>query len=166
MANKPRTSLNDLLTFLNRSSIEPNLAWTIPHLYNKKKEYEIQWIFNLVAEENFYIREKGESAWLNMTSEDLIDYMNIEKLDLIYFEFQLLKVVCIQAVCSHCYIERAGELIGKDKIEEAIKLITSFTEEKENQEDKESSEDQDKKGSSVPRLKLVRRKKKKDNDEE
>ena len=110
----------------------------------------------MLTRENFYIREKGESAWKNMTAVNLVKFMSTEKVDLVYFEFQLLKVICIQAVCSHCYIERAGELIGKDKIEEAINLITSFTENKDKEKEK--------KGSSIPRLKLVRRKKKTDDE--
>lgn len=153
MASKKRTSLEELLDFINRSSIEPNLAWTLPHLYDKDREFEVQWIYNALSSDNYYIREKGESSWKTMTGTDLIYLMTTEKIDLIFFEFQLLKIICIQAVCSHYYIERAGDLIGKDKVTEAINLITGFT---------ESPPTKKKKKEKVPRLKLVRRKKKKD----
>lgn len=154
MASQKRASIEDLLEFLNSSSIEPNLAWIVPHLYNKKVEYEVLWIYDKTEEFNFHIRQKGQKgAWKGMTASDLVKMMTIEKVDLSNFEFQLLRVICIQAVCSHYYIERSGELIGKEKIEEAIKLITTFTK----PEEKEDTSCKTK----IPRLKLVDRKKKK-----
>lgn len=151
---KERTTLEELLEFLNKSSIEPNLAWTLPHLYEKEREFEVQWIYNALSSANYYFREKGESAWKTVIGKDLISLMKSEKVDLTYFEFQLLKIICIQAVCSHYYIERAGDLIGKDKITEAINLITGFTEEKKSSKKSKKSK--------IPRLKLVRRKKRRD----
>ncbi len=158
MTKKARTSIEDLLRFLNSSSIEPNLAWVIPHLYDNAIEFEILWIYDRDEEYNFNIRKKGESGpWKGMTPQDLVKMMTIEKVDLSNFEFQLLRVICIQAVCSHYYIQRASDLIGEKKIQEAIKLITSFTAEKESEEELTETK--------VPRLKLVNKKKKKKKDE-
>lgn len=176
MSKKPqRATIIELLTFLNKSSIEPSLAWVIPDLYNKKIEYELQWIYDRAGEDNFYIRKKDhDEYWKQMTAEDLYTMMTVEKLDLASLEFQLLRVICVQAVCSHYFIERAGDLIGKERIEEAIKLITNFTDthidkdqDAPDEQEQQISKKQSKQTSGkVPRLKLVRKKNKKDDDED
>lgn len=134
---KEKATIEELIEFLNRSSIEANMGWEIPHLYNPDKTFELQWIFSSTSTETFYIRITGDDIWLNMSGLELIDFMNDENLDLVYFEFQLLKTICIQAVCSHYYIRQAGDIIGKDKIEDAINLIVGYQDNKEAEEKEE-----------------------------
>jgi hypothetical protein len=122
-----RVSIEDLLKFLNRCSIEPALIWVLPHLYDKKAQYEVQWSFSKSAEENFHIRKVGEATWTQLSAEELVKILSIEKVDLAHLEFQLLRTICVQAVCSHYYIERASELIGRDRVMAAIKIISEFS---------------------------------------
>lgn len=139
--------LEEYLIFINKCSIEPSLQWTGHHLYDKST-YLIKWILDKKQTENFFIKKTDdkEEIWLAFTAKDLIDFLNNNKIDLYDFEFQILKTICVQAVCSHYYIKRAEELIGRDRVDAALGMITSL---------KVDSKPK------IPRLKLIDKKKKK-----
>jgi hypothetical protein len=143
-------TIEGYMNFLNKFSTEPNLGWLVPHLYNKDMEAEIHWLYDRSTLYNWYLKEKDEDTWENLTSEEVVDQLINRKFDLSHFEIELLRVICVQAVCAHYYIERAGELVGKDKIEAAIKAISEILNEK-----KEKKEEKEEK---LPKLKLVKKK--------
>jgi hypothetical protein len=142
-----KSLLEEYLNFINKCSIEPTLLWTTKHLYDKST-YQIKWILDKKQIENFFIKktEDKEEIWLTFTAKELVDFLNKQKVDLYDFEFQVLKTICIQAVCSHYYIKRAEELVGKDRIETALTMVTSLKTETK---------------PKIPRLKLIDKKQKK-----
>lgn len=141
------------MDFLNKFSTEPSLGWTIPHLYDKNTQVEVHWMYDKTTQYNWYLKKKEDEAWNNFPAAEMVTYLIDKKLDLSHFELELLRVICVQAVCSHYYIERASELIGKDKIDSAIKVITEILDEK-------------KQAKKAPRLKVISFSKKKKEDEE
>jgi len=140
-----KPTIVQMLEFINRFSTEPVLGWIIPHLYDLE-EYEIQWLYDRSTTLNWYVKQKSADVWNNVTATQLEQYLIDEKADLNHFEFEILKIICVQAVCAHYYVEKAGKLVGKEKIEAAIKLMYEVLE--------------DKKTTKIPKLRLVKKKKK------
>ena len=149
-----RRTIEELLEFINRFSYERNLSWDISHLYEDDISFEIQWLYDRSTDMNFYFRKitkDEEKVWTNTTYGGLFQLMQDEKVDLSNFELQLLKSIGVQVVCCHYYMERASDLIGADKVEQIVKLIDEIA-------SKET------KKQPAPRLKVVPRKKKDDDD--
>lgn len=130
MTKQLRPTILQLLQFINKFSFERGMQWTIPNVYQQKIIYEICWIHDKTTDLNWYFKEFATNQWHNVTAEDLIHKITTLKLDLVEFEIQLLKDICVQAVCSHLFIEKAAELIGQDKIDSSIQLLKEITEKK------------------------------------
>ena len=133
--NKKRATILELLDFINKFSFERGLRWSIVNIYQNQISYDICWIHDKATENNWYMKQSDETEWVTYNPTDLINQMNLLKLDMIEFEIQLLKDICVQAVCSHYFIERASELIGKDKIDSSIELLKQFTAEKQQEQE-------------------------------
>lgn len=109
----------------------------------------MQWLFDKTTSFNWYFKKKQEDTWNVCPSAELLQYLIDEKADLGRFEIELLKVICVQAICCHFYIEKANELIGKERVDGAIRLMNQVL-------------DQQKEVPETPRLRLINRKKKTD----
>jgi len=155
---KERQSIENLLEFLNKYSTEPNLLWNVPHLY-EKEEILVQWMYDKTTKLNWYFKLKSAEIWNVSDIRSLMSFLIEKKADLSQFELEVLKIICIQAVCAHYYIEKAGELIGKDKIDSSIEVLREALSRRAIE-----SESQEKTlVKKVPRLKLINKKKKKKN---
>lgn len=139
---KKKYTLDQLLDFVNRFSTENTLSWSVPSLYRKTQIYEIHWIFDRATEKNWYVKKQDENDWQNLTASELLQLLIDKKCDLTKFELFLLKDICIQAVCAHYFIEKASDLIGKDKVDAAIQVMAEITKKVEIEK-------------STPKLKLV-----------
>lgn len=152
---KDRPSIESLLEFLNRFSTEPNLSWTISHLYEKEIEIQIQWMYDKTTKLNWYFKLKSAEIWNVSEIDGLMSFLVAQKADLSQFELDVLKIICVQAVCAHYYIEKAGDLVGRDKIDSSIELLREVLDRKAKEVAQESAK-------KVPRLKLINKKKRKD----
>lgn len=139
---KKRYTLDQILDFVNRFSTENTLSWSVPSLYKKNQIYEIHWIFDRGTDKNWYAKKIDDSDWQNLTASELLQLLIDKKCDLVKFELLLLKDICVQAVCAHYFIEKAGDLIGKDKIDAAIQVMAEITKKAETEK-------------NSPKLKLV-----------
>jgi hypothetical protein len=151
---KERQPIENLLEFLNRYSTEPGLVWNVSHLYDKE-EILVQWIYDKTTKLNWYFKLKSEETWTTSDISGLMNFLIAQKADLSQFELEVLKIICIQAVCAHYYIEKAGELIGKDKIDLSIEALKEVLGRKAESDATQQS------AKKVPRLKLINKKKKK-----
>lgn len=124
---KKKYTLDQVLDFVNRFSTENTLSWSIPSLYKKSQVYEVHWIFDRTTDKNWYAKKLDDSDWQNLTASELLQLLIDKKCDLVKFELLLLKDICVQAVCAHYFIEKASDLIGKDKIDAAIQVMAEIT---------------------------------------
>lgn len=141
---KKRYTLDQLLDFINRFSTENTLSWSVPSLYKRSQVYEVHWIFDRATDKNWYAKKQDDNDWQNLTASELLQLLIDKKSDLTKFELLLLKDVCIQAVCAHYFIEKASDLIGRDKIDAAIQVMAEITKKVEIEKEK-----------TAPKLKLV-----------
>lgn len=124
-------TINELLEFVNRFSIESSLSWKIGHLYREEIDFEMYWIYDKSTLSNWYIKKSIDKDWLNMTSTELVKYLVEQKIDLVKFELQLLRDICMQAVCSHYFVLKASELIGEDKVNASIEVMVDLMKQKQ-----------------------------------
>lgn len=122
---KKKIIIDDLLSFLDRASIEPQLVWNISHLYTKEN-FKIQWIHGSEDGPSFFLQKTGQDEWLNLDEKQLLEVLIKEKANLTEFQFELLKTISIQISCSHYYIEKATELIGKDKVKSIVDMTNKI----------------------------------------
>jgi len=137
----------ELVEFINRFSIEQTISWKINHLYKDKINFEVYWIYDKTTLNNWYVKKSDSDDWLNMIGPNLIKYLVEQKADLGKFELQLLKDICIQAVCSHYFVLRASDLIGEDKVNASIDVMLDLM--KQKKIEKENTV-------KLPKLKLVK----------
>jgi len=152
---KDKQSIESLLEFLNRFSTESSLSWTVSHLYESEIGFEIQWMYDKTTKLNWYFKTAATEIWNTADVDGLMDFLIKNKADLSQFEIDILKIICLQAVCDYFYIEKAGEMIGKDRIDSSIQLLKEVLDQKAEPTEQEVVK-------KIPRLKLLNKKKKSD----
>ena len=127
-----KLTLEELLEFLNTTSIDSSMEWEAPHLY-EDTTFQIRWIYDKQTLDNFYVRvkEDEDEDWLNVGEKDLIALLIANKADLSKFELQLLKTICSQTSCCYYYIEQVKALIGKEKTEKITSMVDEIIKKKQ-----------------------------------
>lgn len=118
--------MDDLLKFVDNNIIEKQLYWHIPELYTSDLDdmFEIQWKNN--REFPWRYKKRKTLFWKQVKTENLINVLNNEKVDLAIFEANLRNSILQQAVYANKLFKDINGLMGEDTVKKAIEDNEDF----------------------------------------
>ena len=108
--------MNDLLKFIDNFILDDQLYYRIPKLHSKD-EFEVHWI----RKENpsWHLRKVDTISWENASSENLIELLNKNNLDISILDANLRSSIIQQVIFADMVIEKATELLGTEAINQS-----------------------------------------------
>lgn len=116
--------MEPLLTLFENKCLEAKVYWQLSTLYDEK-EFEIEW--HRDRRKKWHIREKKEDAkWSVFTMNELLPYLNENKIDLNAFERKVSTTFLQQVVFAKMLYDEAVEFFGEDTVDNAVKETEDF----------------------------------------
>ena len=117
-------TIEQVLEFINNYFADDRLNVEIPTLYSKEI-YEAFWTRD-IEEPRWLVGVKGSGNLEQVDTQDLIDFLNKNKLDLVEFQINLLDRILINVGSIAIIVKKARKLLGDSLVDQAIDKIEEF----------------------------------------
>lgn len=115
--------MQNLLKFADDNAFETQMYFRVPTLY-QDKQYEVQWRAD--SQLKWRLRPVGEDHWVEVRTTDLLEVLNVAKLDLSHFEVSLRAHLLQCAAYAESFLDSSRLLFGEDTVAEAITANKDF----------------------------------------
>lgn len=150
-----------LIKFFESKCLESKIYWRVPTLY-QETEFEIEW--HRDRRKKWHIREnKEDQQWQVCSTDELLELLNKEKIDIHAFEKKLTVSFLQQIVFAKMLYDEALEFFGEKTVDQAVKETEEFLEKLKSmvlnilETKKQSDEDQELELESKAKIKLVKK---------
>jgi hypothetical protein len=114
--------LSKILDFIDGHTLDPQLYWQIPLLYDSAKRYEVQW-----CGPRFWRFKPAEHVfWYECTTQELVTELNRHQLDLVTFHTYLANSAMEQIVAAQFIIKAGRDVFGDELIDRHVEAYQKF----------------------------------------
>lgn len=161
-----KLDLKEVINFVRWHYLDERLSIVAKHLYSKKT-FDVIWTREN-SEPEWLIRDRSnEEAPKYVHTNELIDELNKEKVDLVDFQIVIYNKVLLHVAHLNFIIKKATDLFGSEIITDATTeladfytnlqgAISSILEKTKTPEDKNTTIEEEKKPNKISKLKLVK----------
>ena len=119
--------LEKVLTFIDsKYAPDKQIYAMVSSLYDSKERFEIQWRVDQNPPWRFKNKNESNDCWIDLTTHELIPFLNSKRADLVSFEIQIKSKVLNQAIYADMLYNQIVKLMGKDAVEYALDEHKAF----------------------------------------